>query len=267
MNPEAMAYDRNLKDLHVQQPVFVFPGDAVIHEDAYIAVMSNTYLRKLPFATMLMERFALPAGLDGQECIKRGLVCMGWLDHMLDEAPDRAASHRAFTALVDVLVGAKQAVDLPAWIRPEVWDSVVLLSNAVHGLPQENKAILARKAQRIGVISLEKSSATTVDEYTDILAEEGALSSDVVVECLDAHVQNTPAYGRLHAFNARAMVAATLLDAAIDLRQDYKHGLTGVAPSLRNHFLLYRKALCYVPYIVKNLGVKGVLTMLKVGLN
>ena len=262
-----MTYDRDVKGLHVERPLFTFPGDEAISDDTYVAAMSNTYLRKLPFATMLMERFALPSSLADQERIKRGLVCMGWLDHMLDEAPDRGTSLQAYADLVDTLAQPKEVLNLPTWIRPEVWSSVALLRNAISELPEENKTSIVRKAQRIGAISLEKSSTNSAAEYCAILSEEGALSSDVVIECLDAHTQKTSAYQRLHAFNARAMVAATLLDAAIDLKQDYKEGLTGVTPRLRNRFFLYRKAFGHLPYIVKNLGIKGVLTTLKVGIN
>lgn|GEM_PF-4793853 len=262
-----MAYSRDVKDLHVGQLLFTFPHDELLSNNDYIAVMNNTYLRKLPFATMLIDRFGLSTSPKNQECIKRGLVCMGWLDHMLDESPDRKASLRAYTDLVGTLAQPKEALSLPPWIRPEVQNSVALLYNATYDLPQENKVRIAKKAQRIGAISLEKASVTSVADYWAVLSEEGALSSDVVIECLDVSTQDVEAYKRLHTFNARAMVAATILDAALDLKQDYKEGLTGVEPTLLNHFFLYKKALSHLPYIAKNLGVKGLFTIAKVGIN
>lgn len=262
-----MAYSRDVTGLEIEPPAFTFAGDETVPPDAYAAVLSNTYLRKLPFAMMLMQRFGVPSDPENHERIKRGLVCMGWLDHMLDEAPDREASLQAYADLVDTLTQPKEALNLPSWIRPEVQDSIVLLRNAISELPQENKSAIVRKAQRIGATSLEKASADSAADYSVILSEEGALSSDVVIECLDTHTQKTNAYSRLHTFNARAMTAATLLDAAIDLRQDYQNGLTKVAPSLRNRLFLYQKAFGHLPYIVKHLGARGVLTMLKVGIN
>jgi len=267
MNPEVMTYDRDVKDLHVGPPLHMFPGDELISNDEYVATMSNTYLRKLPFATMLMERFAIPRSNEDQECIKRGLVCMGWLDHMLDEAPDRQASRIAYTQLVDSLTHPHESLDKPTWLRPEVITSVTLLRNSLTGLPQKNKDTIASKAQRIGEISIEKTTEKDVTGYSAILSEEGALSSDVVIECLSINSQGMDGYAQLHAFNTRAMVAATLLDAAIDLKQDYKDGLTGVMPTFRNRLFLYGKAFRHLPYIVKTLGVQGVLTTIKVGVN
>jgi hypothetical protein len=262
-----MAYDRDVKDLPIAFPYFTFPGDEALGNDEYIGAMRNTYLRKLPFAAMLMEHFELPTSQADQERIKRGLVCMGWLDHMLDEAPDRNASLRAYNELVQALAGSEDSPHLPSWIRPEVWSSVTLLRNAIHELPQEAKTTVSRKAQRIGAISLEKANAENIADYCAALIEEGALSSDVVIECLGVHTQRTDSYQRLHTFNGHAMVAATLLDAAIDLKQDHKDGLTKVEPSLRNRLFLYRKAFGHLPYIVRNLGAKGLLTIIKVGAN
>lgn len=262
-----MTYDRDVENLHIEPSVFTFPGDELLSSEDYAAVMRNTYLRKLPFALMLIERFGLSSSQENQERIKRGLVCMGWLDHMLDESPDREASLHAYTSLVGTLALPKEVLDIPSWVRPEVPGSVVLLCNAVNELSQEDKAAISVKAQRIGEISLEKCAIDDVVEYCAVLSEEGALSSDVVIECMDSHTQNTDAYKRLRAFNARAMVAATLLDAAIDMKQDFNDGLTNVDPTLRNRLFLYRKALKHLPYIIKNLGIKGIVTTIKVGVN
>lgn len=267
MNPEAMTYNRDVKNLHVEPRLHTFPGDELMSDDVYVAAMSNTYLRKLPFVTMLMKRFAVLQNNEDKERIKRGLVCMGWLDHMLDEAPDRQASRLAYIKLVDTLTHPEASLDKPTWLRPEVATSVALLRNSLTELPQENKDAVVRKAQRIGEISTKKAAEKDVASYSAILSEEGSLSSDVVIECLGVRSQDTDGYTRLHAFNALAMVAATLLDAAIDLKQDYKDGLTGVMPTLQNRLFLYRKAFRHLPYIVKMLGVKGVLTMIKVGIN
>ena len=262
-----MTYDRDVTELKVEPPVSVFPGDELIGEKEYIATMSNTYLRKLPFAAVLMRRFSIPQNDDDEERIKRGLVCMGWLDHMLDEAPDRQASLDIYNELVDSLAHQKIFSGIPSWVRPEVTDSIDFLRNSLEGLPQRNKDTIARKARRIGEISTEKASQRDVVAYCAILAEEGALSSDVVIECVGLQMQNTNSYSRLHAFNRRAMVGATLLDAAIDLRHDYDDGLVSVRPSFRNRMFLYRKAFQNLPYIIKNLGVRGTLTMAKVGIN
>lgn len=267
MKPEVMTYDRDVAELKVERPVSVFPGDELIGEKEYIAVMSNTYLRKLPFAMLLMRRFSLPQNGEDEERIKRGLVCMGWLDHMLDEAPDRQASLDIYNDLVDSLAHRKITSGIPFWVRPEVTDSIDLLRNSLEGLPQKNKDTIAHKARRIGEISTEKAAQGDVAAYCAILAEEGALSSDVVIECVGLQMQNANGYPRLHAFNRRAMAAATILDAAIDLKQDYEDGLTRVSSSRRNHLFLYRKAFQHLPYIVKNLGIRGVLTMIKVGVN
>ena len=267
MNPETMAYNRDVKGLRVAPPLHMFPGDELISDAEYVTAMSNTYLRKLPFATMLMERFAIPQNNEDQECIKRGLVCMGWLDHMLDEAPVREASQTVYAGLVDTLAHANKSPNIPTWLRPEVAISVALLRNSLAEQPQKNKDTIVSKAQRIGKISMEKATEKDVTGYSIILSEEGALSSDVVIECLGNRSQDTSGYSRLHAFNARAMVAATLLDAAIDLKQDYKDGLTSVEPTFRNRLFLYRKAFRHLPFLIKTLGFKGVLTTIKVGVN
>lgn len=267
MKSEVMPYDRNVTGLEVEQSLVMFPGDEEIDEKRYVAAMTNTYLSKLPFAKMLMKRFSIPQNNEDEERIKRGLVCMGWLDHMLDEAPNRQVSLDIYTNLVNSLSHQKASLNLCTWVRPEVVDSTNLLRNSLMELPQKNKVIIARKARRIGEISTEKASQRDIAAYCTLLAEEGALSSDIVIEGVGMQAQNTNSYDRLHVFNRRAMVAATLLDAAIDLKQDYNDNLTSVAPSLRNRLFLYRKAFRHLPYIVKNLGVRGVLTMIKVGIN
>lgn len=267
MKPEVMTYDRDVAELKVERSLSIFPGDELIGEKEYIAAMSNTYLRKLPFAVILMRRFSIPSNNEDEERIKRGLVCMGWLDHMLDEAPDRQASLHAYGELVDSLPRQKASPGGPAWMRPEVLDSVSLLRNSLVELSLENKDVIVRKARRIGEISIEKAAQKDIVKYCETLTGEGELSSDVIIECLGNKSQSVDGYHQLHAFNRRAMAAATLLDAAIDLRRDYDDELVGVRPSLRNRVFLYRKAFQHLPYVLKNLGVRGILTMIKVGIN
>lgn len=262
-----MVYERNVASLKIEPSVFVFPGDEAVSESDYLVTMRNTYLGKMPFAMALMERFSISLNNEDHERIKRGLVCMGWLDHVLDEAPGREESLKLYYELVNALPDTRKPLQMPVWTRQELANAITLLRNAIAALPSRQRETIAQKAERIGEISAKKATQKDARQYCTTLTEEGALSSDIIIECLSQRALNSAGYARLHAFNERAMAAATLLDAAIDLRQDHKDGLTLVAPTARNKFCIYRKAFLHLPYIIKGLGVRGTMAMVKVGVN
>lgn len=267
MNYEMMPYTRDVSKLKIDRPVHKFPGDDAISWFAYRAAMKNTYLRKVPLATALQERFKMPESAEDQECIKRMIVAMGWLDHLLDESPRPGKALEVYEKLLNSLSTRKMPDALPEWLRPELLDATVLLQNAMAPLPPETIKTVIKKALRIGQISKLKAKSETVKQYAAILTEEGSLSSDLAIECLGKKARASKNYQKLYIWNEQAIIAATLLDAAKDLKQDYADSLTLVKPTRRNKAYLYGRALSYSRVVAGGLGLRGIRTIAKVGIN
>jgi hypothetical protein len=267
MNYEMMPYLRDVSKLKVEPSLHAFPGDETISHFAYRAAMKNTYLRKVPLATALLERFKMPPSIEDQECIKRMIVAMGWLDHLLDESPSANKALEVYKKLLNSLSTRKMPEDLPEWLRPELLDIIVLLQNALAPLPPETIKVIIKKALRIGEISKLKAKSETAKQYAAILTEEGSLSSDLAIECLGKKARDSKNYQKLYIWNEQAIIAATLLDAGKDLKQDYADGLTLVKPTRRHKAYLYGRALSYSRVVAGGLGIRGIRTIAKVGIN
>ncbi|HSX34283.1 MAG TPA: hypothetical protein VLF62_01415 [Candidatus Saccharimonadales bacterium] len=267
MKHHVMSYTRDVSKLHIEPPAYTFPGDEAISGFAYKAAMNNTYLRKVPLATALMERFKVPFTKQDQECIKRMIVAMGWLDHLLDESPSPTRALEAYKKLLNSLSTGKMPEGLPEWLRPELLDMTLLLQNAVAQLPPEAVQAITAKALRIGEISKLKAASNKVKVYAGILTEEGSLSSDLAIECLGKPARASKNYRKLYVWNEQAIIAATLLDAAKDLKQDYADGLTLVRPTRLHKAYLLGKALSYSRVVAGGLGLRGMRAISKVGVN
>lgn len=267
MNPEVMPYTRDVSKIHPEAPIYIFKGDEKVSPADYLAAMRNTYLRKVPLGSALMERFGIPFSKEDQERVKRSLVVMGWLDHLIDEADDRQAALQAYEQLITFLQTGKPASNLPTWLRPELLCAVVLVRNAVAILPQQYADLFTDKAMRISKISVEKSHIQDRNMYADILREEGALSSDVVLDALSPEVKQHTGYKKMYTWNQRAMSSATLLDGSIDLKEDYREKLTGVSPTPGNRMGLLLAALRYLPLLLTGLRLRGIVLLAKIGAN
>lgn len=267
MTLAVMPYARDVSKLKPGPPAHNFPGDEAISQYAYEAAMKNTYLRKVPLATALLERFKMPRNNPDKERITRMIVAMGWLDHLLDESPSAGKAQETYEKLLNSLSTRNMPANLPGWLRPELLDVVVLLQNALAPLPPKAVETIVRKALRIGEISKLKTEAETVKQYAAILTEEGSLSSDLAIECLGKQARASKNYQKLYVWNEQAIIAATLLDAAKDLKQDYAGELTKVKPTRRNKAYLYGRALSYSRVIAGGLGFKGIRAITKTGVN
>lgn len=262
-----MPYTRDTSRLHVEPSLYHFDGDDKVSAKAYEAAMRNTYFRKVPLATAMMKHFGIPYSKEDQERVKRLMVATGWLDHLLDEAPDRAEALDAYRTCIHMLKTSKGSGRLPSWVRPELRDATTLLGNAIAVLPEKDVARVVEKALRIGNISVEKTKIHSRTAYAAILTEEGALSSDLAVECLSPACKSSPRYQRLHSWDEKALIAATLLDSAKDLKQDYADKLTSVRPSIANKAYLFGRAVLYAPVVFIGLGLSGIRVLTKVGSN
>lgn len=262
-----MPYTRNISGLHAGPSLFTFSGDEQLDVAAYQAAMTNTYLRKVPLADALIKQFKISFEAEDKERVRRLMVSMGWLDHLLDEAPDRGAAMVVYQNLLRSLSTKEQPPAIPAWVRPELRNIMILVRNATQSLPTKYIENVVAKALRIGAISLEKSANSNAKEYAVILTEEGSLSSDLVLECLSMTAHNSESYPQLHEWNRQAMVAATLLDTAIDLKQDYGNSLTHVRPTAGNRVYLFWQAINFIPIVIRELGIRGIRTVAKTGIN
>ena len=234
-----MPYARDTSKLNLEPSQFAFPGDKQFGSEAYVSAMANTYLRKVPLATTIMERFRVPFDAEDKERVKRLVVTMGWLDHLLDEASDRDAALAVYKDLLEPLSTGKGLRVIPSWVRPELRTAIALLQNATRLLPTKYAQNVVAKALLIGDISVEKSACANVKEYAAILIEEGTLSSDLVIEFLGVAAHKSDGYSRLHLWNQKMVAAATLLDGAMDLGRDYTDSLTHVPPTVGNRLYLF----------------------------
>lgn len=261
-----MPYTRDVSNLPEIVQSFIFSGDNEISAQDYDAAMRNTYLSKVPLASALMNHYGVPFDDEDQERVKRLIVAMGWLDLHLDESPVGPAALDSYNALVSG-INATSIPSVPPWVRPELLTAMKLVQNSFENISQKTIISITNKALRIGEISTVKSSTSDAKAYLKILTEEGLLSSDLAIEVLSSTAKANSKYKDLHDFNRTAMIAATLLDASIDLRKDYNDGLTAVKPSLANRLTLVGRTARYVPAVIAGLGVSGIRSVLKVGLN
>lgn len=262
-----MPYRRNTTNLPDYPQSYTFPGDEDVAPADYNSAMRNSYLSKLPLVEVVWNKFGVPLSDEDLERTKRLFVAMSWLDHFIDEAPDREMALSSYAQTVTSVSECAPSLDLPAWARPELAPSVRLLADALHTLPEDEVNNIVQKALRIGEISQRKAQIESVKEYVKILIEEGALASDLAVEVISSESKDTADYRKLHEFERQAMIGATLLDGMLDLEEDNENGLAAVAPTLRNKLYMFNAGARYTPGVFKGLGITGIKAAVKVRLN
>ena len=219
-------------------PVASFLGDEHIDEHTYRRIMTDGYLPTTAYMQAGAEALNISIDPVTEERWRRMAAATYYIDDFIDTAPDRKEAHALYQAglngILDGSIDTTKTTGFSADLSELLVPSIALLYNSVADMEPSKLEALRAAALTINDIALEKSHTEKIQPYAGLLHRE--TDATVALLSLSTHPETLgqPTYERFQKVTHHAMKVAVFLDNAIDLREDYKQGITKVPASAHN---------------------------------
>lgn len=252
-----MEYNLRAHSADILQPVHHFPGDEIIEQDVYESCMNGGYMSTLSFIIGGAKALKLDIDQETLERWKRICNAAYLIDDFIDNAADTRTACDLYDSSMQEVFHTTNSELLASPLAPIDADSrllpaIILMKNSVASLPAEYILTLQQNALGISKIARLKIECPDVQHYVNLLKEEAFHTSSLITESASQNLQAQTSYSDFKVWCQQLMHMAILGDSTIDLRDDNRHEVTKVAPTVRNIAKIALHAVTAGRAIVRN---------------
>lgn len=226
--------------MEMQTPVHTFPGDRHVTKEQYRACINHGYVSSVPTVAGAARAHGIGVDTETFERWKRTAAAASLLDDFLDTSGDLESAYRLYTQGVHYFRGWSEAPVAPEEADERLEPGIILLGNAVSGLPQEQQGMLCEAAESIAFIALWKAGCWYPDDeadysrpdmFAELIKYEAADTARLITETASKSVREHPNFERFSTWCTQAITLGALVNNTLDLKEDYEHELVQVAPT------------------------------------
>jgi hypothetical protein len=233
-----------LQAAHGDPPEFTFEGDRRLPDGSYAALYDSPLGWRVGLTEVwaaAAEVFGIKAGSATRERWRR-LAAFVWVfDHLLNDAPDRAAALDSFSQVVRD--PAPNPAAIQGWLNENALIVFRLLDNSLAGLGTREH-VFELLGGIFGDDARQKLAADTLDAYVQAVISEGARFGSAAAHCMTAEERAHPRFAAFERWCTEFATCFGLRDAYYRFADDYESGLVQVPPTggnRRTFRCLYRR--------------------------
>ena len=234
-----MEFDFRALSIDTIKSIYHFSGDELVDEDTYERCMTGGYMSTVSFGVGAAKSLNLQ--IDGETLERWKRICNA--AYLIDDFVDNAQDTEAACDLYDESMGQvfemtnEQILDsenLPNGASELLPPAIVLMKNSVMTLSQARLEKLKEGAMGINNITREKLDCDNMTSYITLLKQEAHYTSALISESVSESVAQQDAYPQFSLWCRQLMEMAILGDGTIDMKDDSKHDIMKIRPSVGN---------------------------------
>ncbi|MET0980080.1 MAG: hypothetical protein ABWX90_02390 [Candidatus Saccharimonadales bacterium] len=234
-----MEFDFRARSVDTIKPIYHFPGDELVDEETYEQCMTGGYMSTISFGVGAAKSLGLQIDAETLERWKRICSAAYLIDDFVDNAHDtKTACDLYDESMRQVFEMTNEQIlnkaNLPNGASELLPPAILLMKNSVMALSQAQVQQLQESAMGINNITREKLGCDDMMAYITLLKQEAHYTSALISESVSENVYRQPTYPQYELWCRQLMIMAILGDSTIDMRDDSRHDIMKIQPSIAN---------------------------------